>query len=201
MTFDLKLPDAAATQRLGAALAVGLVPGRVLHLSGELGSGKTTLVRGLLRALGVEGAVKSPTFTWVEPYRLSRLDLYHFDFYRFDKKTEWLSSGLRDYFRADAVCIVEWPERDYTRLTIESKAELKYEMFAVKDPDRLVLDLETDVTPALAELDGKVAADDPYIKGLRLARNRPGIVRVVLDLKAEVKPQAFILSPVAEYGY
>ena len=111
MTFDLKLPDAAATQRLGAALAVGLAPGRVLHLSGELGSGKTTLVRGLLRALGVEGAVKSPTFTWVEPYRLSRLDLYHFDFYRFDKKTEWLSSGLRDYFRADAVCIVEWPER------------------------------------------------------------------------------------------
>ena len=105
------MPDAAATQRLGAALAVGLVPGRVLHLSGELGSGKTTLVRGLLRALGVEGAVKSPTFTWVEPYRLSRLDLYHFDFYRFDKKTEWLSSGLRDYFRADAVCIVEWPER------------------------------------------------------------------------------------------
>ncbi len=105
------MPDAAATQRLGAALAAGLAPGRVLHLSGELGSGKTTLVRGLLRALGVEGAVKSPTFTWVEPYRLSRLDLYHFDFYRFDKKTEWLSSGLRDYFRADAVCIVEWPER------------------------------------------------------------------------------------------
>ncbi len=105
------MPDAAATQRLGAALAAGLAPGRVLHLSGELGSGKTTLVRGLLRALGVEGAVKSPTFTWVEPYRLSRLDLYHFDFYRFDKKTEWLSSGLRDYFRPDAVCIVEWPER------------------------------------------------------------------------------------------
>jgi len=111
MTFDLKLPDAAATERLGAALAAGLAPGRVLHLSGELGSGKTTLVRGLLRALGVQGAVKSPTFTWVEPYRLSRLDLYHFDFYRFDKKTEWLSSGLREYFRPDAVCIVEWPER------------------------------------------------------------------------------------------
>lgn len=94
-----------------------------------------------------------------------------------------------------------WPARDYTRLTIESKAELKYEVFSVKDPDRLVLDLETDVTPALAELDGKVAADDPYIKGLRVARNRPGVVRVVLDLKAEVKPQAFTLSPVAEYGY
>ncbi len=105
------MPDAAATARLGAGLAAGIAPGRVLHLSGELGSGKTTLVRGLLRALGVTGPVKSPTFAWVEPYRISRLDLYHFDFYRFDKKTEWLSSGLRDYFRADAVCIVEWPER------------------------------------------------------------------------------------------
>jgi tRNA threonylcarbamoyladenosine biosynthesis protein TsaE len=111
MTFDLNLPDAAATARLGAALAAGVLPGRVLHLSGELGSGKTTLVRGLLRSLGIQGAVKSPTYAWVEPYRISSLDLYHFDFYRFDKKTEWLSSGLREYFRPDAVCIVEWPER------------------------------------------------------------------------------------------
>src|SRR5258708_2197066 len=94
-----------------------------------------------------------------------------------------------------------WPARDYTRLTIESKTELKYEVFSVRDPDRLVLDLETDMAPALAELDGKVATDDPYIKGLRIARNRPGVVRVVLDLKAEVKPQAFTLSPIAEYGY
>jgi N-acetylmuramoyl-L-alanine amidase len=74
-------------------------------------------------------------------------------------------------------------------------------MFSVKDPERLVLDIETEMTPALAELDGKVASDDPYIKGLRIARNRPGVVRVVLDLKAEVKPQAFTLSPIAEYGY
>src|SRR2546425_7015779 len=111
MTFDLKLPDAAATARLGAALAAGVAPGSVLHLSGELGAGKTTLVRGLLRALGVQGPVKSPTYAWVEPYRISSFDLYHFDFYRFDKKTEWLSSGLREYFRPDAVCIVEWPER------------------------------------------------------------------------------------------
>src|SRR2546430_10759103 len=111
MTFDLKLPDAAGTACLGAALAAGIAPGRVLHLAGDLGSGKTTLVRGLLRALGVQGPVKSPTYAWVEPYRIVSLDLYHFDFYRFDKKTEWLSSGLREYFRPDAVCIVEWPER------------------------------------------------------------------------------------------
>jgi tRNA threonylcarbamoyladenosine biosynthesis protein TsaE len=111
MTVDLKLPDAAATARLGAALAAGVAPGRVLHLSGDLGTGKTTLVRGLLRALGVTGPVKSPTYTWVEPYTVSRLDLYHFDFYRLTDRTEWLSSGLREYFRPDAFCIVEWPEK------------------------------------------------------------------------------------------
>jgi tRNA threonylcarbamoyladenosine biosynthesis protein TsaE len=111
MTVDLKLPDAAATTRLGEALARGVAPGRVLHLTGDLGTGKTTLVRGLLRALGVQGAVKSPTYTWVEPYELSRLDLYHFDFYRFADRTEWLTSGLREYFRPDAFCIVEWPEK------------------------------------------------------------------------------------------
>jgi tRNA threonylcarbamoyladenosine biosynthesis protein TsaE len=111
MSADLKLPDAAATAALGARLAAGIGPGRVLHLQGDLGTGKTTLVRGLLRALGVEGPVKSPTYTWVEPYTLSRLDLYHFDFYRFTNKNEWLSSGLREYFRPDSACIVEWPER------------------------------------------------------------------------------------------
>lgn len=83
----------------------------MLHLSGDLGTGKTTLVRGLLRALGVAGPVKSPTYTWVEPYTISSLDLYHFDFYRFADRTEWLSSGLREYFGPDAFCIVEWPEK------------------------------------------------------------------------------------------
>jgi N-acetylmuramoyl-L-alanine amidase len=72
----------------------------------------------------------------------------------------------------------------------------------VKDPERLVLDLEAaDLTPALAELEGKLSADDPYIQGLRVARNRPGVIRVVLDLKAEVRPQAFVLKPIGEYGY
>jgi N-acetylmuramoyl-L-alanine amidase len=95
-----------------------------------------------------------------------------------------------------------WPARDYTRLTLESKSALKHSLFSVKDPERLVLDLETDELPgALAELQGKVAAEDPYIQGLRVARNRPGVVRVVLDLKAEVKPQLFTLPPIADYGH
>jgi len=111
MTVDLKLPDAQATARLGAELARGVGPGRVLHLSGDLGTGKTTLARGLLRALGVSGRVKSPTYAWVEPYDLSSLHLYHFDFFRFNNTSEWLSSGLRDYFGPNSACIVEWPER------------------------------------------------------------------------------------------
>jgi N-acetylmuramoyl-L-alanine amidase len=95
-----------------------------------------------------------------------------------------------------------WPARDYTRLTLESKSALKHSLFSVKDPERLVLDLETDeLAPALSELQGKVAAEDPYLQGLRVARNRPGVVRLVLDLKAEVKAQLFTLPPIAEYGH
>ena len=95
-----------------------------------------------------------------------------------------------------------WPARDYTRLTLESKSEIKHSVFSLKDPERLVLDLDTDeLSAALAELHGKVAVDDPYIQGLRVARNRPGVIRVVLDLKADVKPQVFTLPPIAEYGH
>ena len=87
-------------------------------------------------------------------------------------------------------------------MTFESRQALDYSMFALKDPGRLVLDLAgADPGPALAELQGKVAAGDPYIASLRVAQNRPGVMRVVLDLKAEVKPQVFALKPVADYGH
>src|SRR3970282_3016642 len=111
MQLDINLPDAAATEALGAALAAGVAPGRWLHLRGDLGAGKTTLVRGLLRALGYAGRVKSPTYTLVEPYSLSSLHFYHFDFYRFKDRSEWLSSGFREYFNPQALCVVEWPEK------------------------------------------------------------------------------------------
>jgi N-acetylmuramoyl-L-alanine amidase len=95
-----------------------------------------------------------------------------------------------------------WPAPDYTRLTLESKSDVKFSLFSLKNPERLVLDLETDeLSSALAELSGKVAAEDPYIQGLRVAHNRPGVIRVVLDLKADVKPQIFTLPPIAEYGH
>jgi tRNA threonylcarbamoyladenosine biosynthesis protein TsaE len=107
----IELPDEQATLRLGAALAPGAGNGLVLYLSGELGTGKTTLARGLLRALGCRERVKSPSYSLVELYELSSLNLYHFDFYRFKDRTEWLDSGFRDCFGPDALCVVEWPER------------------------------------------------------------------------------------------
>jgi N-acetylmuramoyl-L-alanine amidase len=103
---------------------------------------------------------------------------------------------------AQVVAARIWPARDYTRLTIESKEEIQYAIFSVKDPERVVIDLETsEVSPALAELADKVNADDPYVHGLRVARNRPGVIRLVLHLKGEVKPQIFHLPPVADYGH
>ena len=83
----------------------------VVTLSGDLGAGKTTLVRGVLRALGIEGAIKSPTYALVEHYRASSLYFYHIDFYRFADPEEWETSGLTECFRDDAVCLIEWPER------------------------------------------------------------------------------------------
>jgi tRNA threonylcarbamoyladenosine biosynthesis protein TsaE len=109
--LSLHLPDEAATLALGARLARAVGPGMSIHLSGELGSGKTTLARGLVRALGYAGKVKSPTYSLVELYTLSRLHLYHFDFYRFNDPKAWLDSGFREHFNEGSLCLVEWPER------------------------------------------------------------------------------------------
>lgn len=107
----LTLPDEAATLALGRALAAEARGGRVLYLHGDLGAGKTTLTRGLLRGLGWTAAVKSPTYTLVELYELSSLNLYHFDLYRFNDPTEWLTAGLADSLDEHALAILEWPER------------------------------------------------------------------------------------------
>lgn len=109
--FTLRLADEAATERLGAALASCIRPALKIYLSGDLGTGKTTLVRALLRAMGIAGRVRSPTFTLLETYNLSRLYLYHFDFYRLNDPHEWDDAGFRDIFAGEGVCLVEWPER------------------------------------------------------------------------------------------
>lgn len=107
----LDLPDEAATLRFGAELARTLSPGLKLWLHGALGTGKTTLTRGLLRGLGFAGRVKSPTYTLVELYKFPRFNLYHFDLYRFADPNEWAEAGFRDYFDTSGVCLVEWPEK------------------------------------------------------------------------------------------
>lgn len=96
---------------LGAALARAIEPGLVVYLRGELGAGKTTLVRGALRALGWQGPVKSPTYTLVEVYAVSRLDLHHFDFYRFRDPREWIDAGFRESFNGLTTSLIEWPEK------------------------------------------------------------------------------------------
>ena len=105
------LPDESATLALGAAMAPCLEPGTTIYLRGELGAGKTTLVRGVLRALGHVGPVKSPTYTLVELYEVSRLHLHHFDFYRFHDPKEWIDAGFRESFNGLNVSLIEWPEK------------------------------------------------------------------------------------------
>lgn len=105
------LADEQATLKLGAHLAGFLRPGLTIFLVGDLGAGKTTLVRGLLRRLGFEGRVKSPTYTLVESYSISSLYLYHFDLYRFKHEQEWLDAGFGEIVNEQNICLVEWPER------------------------------------------------------------------------------------------
>jgi tRNA threonylcarbamoyladenosine biosynthesis protein TsaE len=110
------LRNEAATIALGAALATALEPGTVIYLHGDLGAAKTTLVRACLAALGCREKVKSPSYTLVELYPLSRLDFYHFDFYRFKSPEEWDATGFAEYFDKGGVCAVEWPEKAGPRL-------------------------------------------------------------------------------------
>ena len=96
---------------LAAILAKAITPGFRLYLSGELGAGKTTLVRCFLRQLGVLDAVKSPTYTLVETYIVKNMPIHHFDLYRLQSAQELHYIGLEDYFSDDAIVIVEWPEK------------------------------------------------------------------------------------------
>lgn len=109
--LTVALVDASATERLAAQVAGELGPGFVLFLSGDLGAGKTTFTRGLLRALGYPGRVKSPTFTLIESYDLSKFQLYHFDFYRLSSDRDWLDAGFDDLVGGSGVAVIEWPER------------------------------------------------------------------------------------------
>jgi len=120
----LALEDSDATDALGRSLAKAVkrrldairTAGLQLNLRGDLGAGKTALVRALLHALGVPGPVKSPTFALLEPYTVSSLNFYHFDFYRLKEPAEFGSAGFREFFGPGCICAIEWPERAGPRL-------------------------------------------------------------------------------------
>lgn len=110
-TAEREVASVAEMEALGAKLAAQVGKARLINLHGPLGAGKTTLVRGMLHGLGHAGAVKSPTFTLVEPYVFGDRRFYHFDLYRLNDPGELEFLGLRDYLDGNGVCVVEWAER------------------------------------------------------------------------------------------
>ena len=107
----IRIENEAAIIRLGAKLAEGLAGQGAVFIRGDLGAGKTTLCRGLIQSMGHDGAVKSPTFTLVEPYELDGIEISHFDLYRLSDPGELDYIGIDEYFGEGRLCLVEWPEK------------------------------------------------------------------------------------------
>jgi tRNA threonylcarbamoyladenosine biosynthesis protein TsaE len=105
------LPDESSAEALAGRLATCLTSPLVLTFSGELGAGKTTFIRAMLRALGITTAIKSPTFSLVESYQCQNWQIHHFDLYRIHNEAELEYIGFRDYFLDGSLCCLEWPER------------------------------------------------------------------------------------------
>lgn len=120
-SLTVVLPDEGSTERLAARLAPMICgahhqlpdvsAGGRIYLRGELGAGKTSFVRALLRTAGIQGRIKSPSYALLESYNLSNLDFYHLDFYRFSDPQEWMDAGFRDILQHDNIVLIEWPER------------------------------------------------------------------------------------------
>ena len=142
-------PDEVATQAFAQALAGRpAASDALIELYGDLGAGKTTFVRHLLAALGVHGRIKSPTYAVVEPYTLNNeLNIWHFDFYRFNDPREWEEAGFRDIFSSPGLKLVEWPDKAGEYLP---QADLMLAIEVLEDETRQVtLTAQTDIGKAL----------------------------------------------------
>lgn len=130
----LSWPSESATQAFAESLAAQpALRNAFIELRGDLGAGKTTLTRHLLRALGVQGRIKSPTFAVVEPYDLGDFQIWHFDFYRFTNPREWADAGFRDIFASDGLKLAEWPENAAPNLPL---ADLVLQLEVMDDESR-----------------------------------------------------------------
>ncbi|PJD95345.1 MAG: tRNA (adenosine(37)-N6)-threonylcarbamoyltransferase complex ATPase subunit type 1 TsaE [Legionella sp.] len=130
------LQDEEASNRWASQWAQQLSAPLVMTFSGEIGAGKTTLIRAMLRALGVQGAIKSPTFSLVESYVCHELTIHHFDLYRIHQEDELEYMGFREFFSPHALCCIEWPEHAGSLLP---KADLHSELRLEKDGRRLIV--------------------------------------------------------------
>jgi tRNA threonylcarbamoyladenosine biosynthesis protein TsaE len=139
------LPDEESMARFGVELAQATRSGGVIFLLGDLGMGKTTLSRGVLRGCGHKGSVKSPTYTLVEPYDTPAGIVYHFDLYRLADPEELEYLGIRDYFTDDALCLVEWPEKGEGMLP---QPDLQIRLSAITQKGQRMVDIlnKTDQT-------------------------------------------------------
>lgn len=142
----LELKDESASIALANQLARFIATPLVLTFSGPIGAGKTTLIRALLRALGVTGAIKSPTFSIVEPYQLEDKKIHHFDLYRISEAQELDYLGFRDYFTPDALVCIEWPEKAVSYLP---KVDICFTLESVGSGRRLHMDAKSDYAKEL----------------------------------------------------
>ncbi len=157
---NLHWPGEEATQGFAQALAKQpALRTAFIELHGDLGAGKTTLVRHLLRALGVQGRVKSPTYAVVEPYELEGFNVWHFDFYRFSDPREWEDAGFRDIFASPGLKLAEWPEKAAGFIP---RADLVIHLEALTDDARQVsLTAQTPLGAALLQASTEEAPEDP----------------------------------------